>query len=87
MKKNLIPFLMTSIILITTDVLAGNSLLKETDIEAVVLKVVKEVHEGGYSLLSVTELKQMLDAKEDFVLIDAHPYILIPNPKRLRIPD
>jgi rhodanese-related sulfurtransferase len=73
MKKNLITLLMTSLILITTDVLAGNSLLKETDIEAVALKVAKEVREGGYALLSVTELKQMLDAKEDFVLIDAHP--------------
>jgi rhodanese-related sulfurtransferase len=73
MKKNLITLLMTSLILITTGVSAGNSLLKETDIEAVALKVAKEVHEGGYTLLSVAELKQMIVQKEDFVLIDAHP--------------
>lgn len=58
---------------VTTVVLAGNSLSKETDIEAVALKVTKETQEAGYKLLSVAELKQMIDAKENFVLIDAHP--------------
>jgi rhodanese-related sulfurtransferase len=71
--KNKRITLMTFLMFMTTSALAGNSLLKETDIEAVALKVVKEVREGGYTLLSVTELKQMIDTKEDFVLIDAHP--------------
>lgn len=65
--------LATILIFVTTGVLAGNSLLKETDIEAVALKVTKETLEAGYKLLSVAELKQMIDIKEDFVLIDAHP--------------
>ncbi|WP_432745370.1 rhodanese-like domain-containing protein [Methylobacter sp. G7] len=71
MKKHIILAIL--LIFMTTGALAGNSLLKETDIEAVALKVAKETVQGGYKLLSVAELKQMLDAKEDFVLIDAHP--------------
>lgn len=61
------------LLFVATNALAGNSLLKETDIEAVALKLVRETQEAGYKLLSVAEVKQMLDAKEDFVLIDAHP--------------
>ena len=73
MKKNLITFLITSLIWITTDISAGENLLKETDVEAAALKVAKETLEIGYKLLSVAEVKQMIDTKEDFVLIDAHP--------------
>lgn len=53
--------------------IAGNSLLPETATEGVALKVAKEVQQGGYKLLSVAELKKMIDAKEDMVLVDAHP--------------
>lgn len=53
--------------------LAGNSLLPETSTEGVALKVARETLQGGYTLLSVAELKQMVDAKEEMVLIDAHP--------------
>jgi rhodanese-related sulfurtransferase len=67
-------FVLLALLLFTSyPILAGNSLLKETDIEAIALKATQETLQGGYSLLSVAELKQMLDAKEDFVLIDAHP--------------
>lgn len=72
MKKKHIT-LVILLMFMTTGALAGNSLLKETDIEAVALKVTKETLEAGYKLLSVAELKQMIDAKENFVLIDAHP--------------
>lgn len=71
MKKKCVT-LMTLLMFVTTGVLA-NSLLKETDIEAVALKVTKETLQAGYTLLSVADLKQMIDTKEDFVLIDAHP--------------
>ena len=71
--KNKRIILMILLIFVTTGALAGNSLLKETDIEAVALKVNKETQQAGYTLLSVAELKLMTDAKEDFVLIDAHP--------------
>lgn len=52
---------------------ADARLLKETDLERAALKVAAETQQAGYKLLSVVELKQMLDANEDFVLIDAHP--------------
>lgn len=52
---------------------AGNSLLPETTIEALGLKLANEVQQGGYKLVSVADLKKMIDAKEDLVLIDAHP--------------
>lgn len=65
--------LATFLMFVTTGVLAGDKLLKETDIEAVALKVARETQAAGYKLLSVAELKQLLDAKEDLVLIDAHP--------------
>lgn len=72
MTKN--HFTLAAVLLFAaTNALAGNSLLKETDIEAVALKVARETQEAGYKLLSVAELKHMLDAKEDLVLIDAHP--------------
>ena len=62
--------LMTSL---SSAALAGNSLLLETATEAVALKVANEVIQGGYKLLSVADMKKMIDAKEDMVLIDAHP--------------
>lgn len=71
MKKH---FTLAVLLLLTaTNTWAGNRLLKETDIEAVALKLARETQEAGYKLLSVAEVKHMLDAKEDFVLIDAHP--------------
>lgn len=47
--------------------------LKEHELEQITLKVARETVQGGYQLLSVADLKKMLDAKEDFVLVDAHP--------------
>lgn len=47
-------------------------LLKEHEIEQIVLKVSRETAQGAYQLLSVADLKRMIEAKEDFVLVDAH---------------
>lgn len=47
--------------------------LKEHDVEQIAIKLANETVQGGYRLLNVSQLKAMLDAKEDFVLIDAHP--------------
>lgn len=77
MKKKLfvaITTIITSIALTTAGTaIAGNSLLPETTIEALGLKLAKEVQQGGYKVLSVAEMKKMIDAKDDMVLIDAHP--------------
>lgn len=71
MKKPLIAAITASLAIASAH--AGNSLLPETATEAVALKLAKEVQQGGYTLLSVAELKKMIDAKEDMVLVDAHP--------------
>lgn len=74
MKKKLFAAIVTSFALITAGAaIAGNSLLLETATEGIALKVAKEVQQGGYKLLSVAEMKKMIDAKEDMVLVDAHP--------------
>lgn len=73
MKNAFIVSILSLAALVAAPVQAGNSLLLETATEAVALKVAKEVAEGGYKLLAVADLKKMIDAKEDMVLIDAHP--------------
>jgi thiosulfate/3-mercaptopyruvate sulfurtransferase len=52
---------------------ALTSISKETDVEAVALKVATETVQGGYKLITMEEVKKMIDAKEAFVLVDAHP--------------
>lgn len=47
--------------------------MKEHDIEQIALKVARETVQGSYQLLSVADLRKMIEAKEDFVLVDAHP--------------
>lgn len=73
MKRIFITILLSSLIFMVGSAHALTSVLKETDIEAVALKVANETVQGGYQLISMEEVKQMIDAKEDFVLIDAHP--------------
>lgn len=74
MKKTFIAVVATAIAFSSASVaLAGNSLLLETATEAIALKLANEVQQGGYKLLSVADLKKMIDAKEDMVLVDAHP--------------
>lgn len=52
---------------------AATSLIKEPEIEKLMLQTVADVQAGGYKVISVEELKKMLDAGEDVALIDAHP--------------
>lgn len=47
--------------------------MKEHEIEKLALKVARETVQGTYQLLSVADLRKMIEAKEDFVLVDAHP--------------
>ncbi len=73
MKKQLITTAVLALSLVTVPVQAGNSLVKETDVEAIVLKVANDTMKIGYKLISVADLKDMIDIQEDFILIDAHP--------------
>jgi len=45
----------------------------ELDFERYAIKLANETLQGGYKLTTAEEVKKMLDAKEDIVLIDAHP--------------
>ncbi len=73
MKHTLIAALFASAALVSTGVQAMTSIQNETDVEMVALKVANETVQGGYKLIKMEEVKKMIDAKEDFVLIDAHP--------------
>ena len=73
MKKPLIAAMAAALALTGATANAGNSLLPETATETIALKLANEVMQGGYKIISVADLKKMIDAKEDMVLIDAHP--------------
>lgn len=44
--------------------------VKETE----AIKLTREVQRGGYDVISTAELKQLIDAKEDILIIDTMPY-------------
>lgn len=73
MKRALLVSLIACAPFITGNAQALTSISKETDVEMVALKVANETVQGGYKLIKIEDLKKMLDAKEDFVLVDAHP--------------
>jgi rhodanese-related sulfurtransferase len=71
MKKTLLAFAFAS--LFASQAFAEPQTYKENEIEEIALKIHHEADQGGYELLSVTDLKKMIDDKENIVLIDAHP--------------
>lgn len=50
-----------------------NKFEAEVATEEAAVKLANETLEGGYQLVATKELKQMLDADEDFLLLDAMP--------------
>jgi rhodanese-related sulfurtransferase len=71
MKKTLLAVVFTA--LFASQTFAEPQTYKENEIEEIALKIHHETEQGGYELLSVVDLKKMIDDKENFVLIDAHP--------------
>lgn len=71
MKKTLLALAFTS--LFATQVFAEPQTYKENEIEEIAMKIHHDADQGGYELLSVNDLKKMLDEKDNIVLIDAHP--------------
>lgn len=65
--------LLTTLLFTSSMVLADEKTYKETDIQQIAIKLANQTIEGGYKLTTIDELKAMIDSKEDFVLIDAHP--------------
>lgn len=73
MKRTLLATLFASLAFTAPQALALTSISSETDVEMVALKVANETVQGGYKLIKMEEVRKMLDAKEDFILVDAHP--------------
>ncbi len=47
---------------------------EEVEKEQGAVKLVKEVQQGGYGVVTTEELKGMIDAKQDMLIIDTMPY-------------
>lgn len=73
MKRKLFAPIFAVLAIAAGSAQALTSISQETDVEMVALKVANETVQGGYQLIKMEEVKKMLDAKEDFVLVDAHP--------------
>lgn len=50
-----------------------NKFEQEVQTEEAAIKLTKETIDGDYQLISTAELKNLVDGKEDFLLIDAMP--------------
>ena len=47
---------------------------QEIETEQVAVKLLREVQQGGYDIVATEELKAMVDAKKDILIIDTMPY-------------
>ena len=54
--------------------MARNKFEKELDKEKDAVKLVREVIQGGYDVITAEELKAMIDSKKDMVIVDTMPY-------------
>lgn len=71
------PFILILFMLLNSRLFAAelseNDTFKENEIEQIVIRIHHEILQGEYELMSVATLKQLVDNKENFVLIDAQP--------------
>jgi thiosulfate/3-mercaptopyruvate sulfurtransferase len=51
-----------------------NKFEKEVEKEKGAVKLVREVNQGGYNVVTVEELKQWMDAGTDMLIVDTMPY-------------
>ncbi|MGD2126995.1 MAG: rhodanese-like domain-containing protein, partial [Desulfobacteraceae bacterium] len=54
--------------------LAKNKFEKEVDKEKAAVKLLREVHSGGYGIVTAEELKKLIDSGKDILIIDTMPY-------------
>lgn len=75
MKKVLVLLLVPMWILIIGGCGSGkNKFQKELDIEASAIKLVREVQQGGYDVVSTQELNKWMDEGKQMVIVDTMPY-------------
>jgi rhodanese-related sulfurtransferase len=51
-----------------------NKFEQEVETETGAIKLVREVQRGGYDVISTEELKKMIDAGKDMLIVDTMPY-------------
>ncbi|MFH2044763.1 MAG: rhodanese-like domain-containing protein [Pseudomonadota bacterium] len=71
---NTVVIIIAAILLVPLSSVAKNKFEKEVDVETGAVKLVREVQQGGYDIVTVSELKQMKDAGKDMVIVDTMPY-------------
>jgi thiosulfate/3-mercaptopyruvate sulfurtransferase len=54
--------------------LFDNKFEKEVEKETEAVKLVREVQQGGYDVVTTAELKQWIDSGKDMVIVDTMPY-------------
>jgi len=73
-KRTLISGLIITLALSTSVFADMNLFQKEVETETVAVKLVRDVVKGGYELITTAELKALMDAKKDMVIVDTMPY-------------
>ena len=66
--------LFTAILLLPLSASAKNKFEKEVDLETRAVTLVRETGQGGYDVITVGELKEMMDAGKNMVIVDTMPY-------------
>lgn len=75
MRKKIFFLLLIGMVLTLTHCSdAKNKFQLETDKEAAAVKLVREVQDGGYKVVTTAELKSWIDGKKDMIIIDTMPY-------------
>ena len=59
---------------LTSPALAKNKFEKEVEKEQGAVKLVREVQRGGYDVITIKELKDMIDSGKNVLIIDTMPY-------------
>ncbi len=54
--------------------MAKNKFKKEVDKEIGAVKLVREIQQGGYDVVTTAELKKWMDAKKEMVIVDTMPF-------------
>ena len=54
--------------------LRGNKFEKEVEKETGAVKLVREVQQGGYDVITTEELKKWIDSGKDMIVVDTMPY-------------
>jgi thiosulfate/3-mercaptopyruvate sulfurtransferase len=58
----------------TSAALFDNQFEQEVEKEAEAVKLVREVQQGGYDVVTTAELKQWIDSGKDMVIVDTMPF-------------